>query len=500
MGEKAKAIGVSNAGFASWLLKSSPSVQSGGAILVLVCAGMATAALLTNQVAMVGLVGLATVGGIAMVLRVFGRRLQAMHHIRQGLVAVAGGERSKDALAVRGELSIEAEGWNQLLEEHDELAAGDVAERASEMLESRGRTKSELASACDAMWLGLIVADHQRQAKYVNGAAAVLLQGKIEAMIGQEVTSFFEDVNVVSAINDAIDGTTTHRQTLEMAGSQQGEGGMLRVNVRPVRRKDPAAAIILIEDVTQMRSAENASRSFVAHATHELRTPLTNIRLYAECLLEDDTVDTQMRAKALNVINQETLRLERIVGDMLSISEIEAGSFQLKRDDVRLSTLIEEMEHDYQAQAKEKQLTLEFDASPKLPVLHGDRDKIAMAMHNLVGNGIKYTPPGGRVKVTLEATDTQVVFEVQDTGIGIGEADRQRVFEKFYRARDDRVTEEIGSGLGLALAREVIRLHGGDITVESEIDKGSTFSMRLPIRSVGEREDAEAADESAEAA
>ena len=167
----------------------------------------------------------------------------------------------------------------------------------------------------------------------------------------------------------------------------------------------------------------------------------------------------------------------------VSVSEIEAGSYQIQRDDVRVESLFEDLARDYQAQADGKQIDLIFKIAPKLPVLHGDRDKIMLAFHNLVGNALKYTTDGGQVVVNVDGDESQITVAVKDTGIGISEEDQQLVFDKFYRARDERVSEVTGSGLGLALAREVIRLHGGDITVESRVDEGSTFTLTLPVRS-----------------
>ena len=114
-------------------------------------------------------------------------------------------------------------------------------------------------------------------------------------------------------------------------------------------------------------------------------------------------------------------------------------------------------------------------------VLVGDRDKINLGLHNLVGNALKYTPAEGTVRVEVAVEAEQIVVTVSDTGIGISEADVEHIFDRFYRANDKRIATITGSGLGLALAREVIRLHGGDITVESEIDQGSAFTMTLPV-------------------
>jgi signal transduction histidine kinase len=251
--------------------------------------------------------------------------------------------------------------------------------------------------------------------------------------------------------------------------------------VRPIRRGDTGIAMIVIEDITQQRAAQRASHAFVAQATHELRTPLTNICLYVETALDEGENDPKVRQESLNVINTEARRLERMVGDILSMSEIEAGALRLRRDDVRTKELFAELQADYMAQAREKQIDLSFQLPPKLPVLLGDRDKISLGLHNLVGNAIKYTPEGGKITVCVTVEGDMLSMEVSDTGIGISEEDCRHIFDRFYRAKDRRVGEVTGSGLGLAIAREVIALHGGDITVRSEPNKGSTFTLLLPV-------------------
>jgi len=219
----------------------------------------------------------------------------------------------------------------------------------------------------------------------------------------------------------------------------------------------------------------------VTQASHELRTPLTNMRLCLEVAMDDPTSDPAARAKCLNVLNQETRRLERIVTEMLSMAEIEAGAIKLRIDDVRLESLFEELRADFEPLAKEKQIELVFDLPQKFPVLQADRNKLVLALHNLVGNAIKYTPEGGRVTISLQIEQDRVSVEVVDTGIGIKEEEGELVFEKFYRAKDPRVAKISGSGLGLALSRQVARLHGGDVTLESRLNEGSTFTLVVPM-------------------
>jgi signal transduction histidine kinase len=239
--------------------------------------------------------------------------------------------------------------------------------------------------------------------------------------------------------------------------------------------------LVTIEDITQQRVAQEAMSSFLAKAAHELRTPLTNIRLFVEEALEQCEHDTVATSKSLNVINDEAQRLERTVGEVLSVSQIEAGSFGLRRDDIHLDALLEQVKTDHEAQARDKKISLEFDLPPKLPILQADRDKISLALHNLVGNALKYTPDGGRVTVTASVEKGRVSIAVSDSGIGIGPEDVEKVFEKFYRCQNAVASHVKGSGLGLPITREVARLHGGDVTVESEPGSGSTFTLTLPI-------------------
>ena len=166
---------------------------------------------------------------------------------------------------------------------------------------------------------------------------------------------------------------------------------------------------------------------------------------------------------------------------MLSVAEIEAGTLKLRTGDVRLETLFEELRADYQGQAAEREISLIFNLPPKLPAIKGDRDKIVLALHNLIGNAIKYTPPKGSVNVNVEVTENQLIVEVTDTGIGVSPEETELIFEKFYRSKDKRVAEITGTGLGLSVAREVIRLHRGDINVRSQLNQGSTFTMTVPI-------------------
>lgn len=414
-------------------------------------------------------------------------RMRALGAIQESLRFVSeleDGQLSASGLRLAEDLGSEALAWNRLLDERERQNHRTALESAAERL-TAGVTAAgggDYAAAFDGLWQGLIVLDDEGKVRVANGAAAVFLKRNKGEMTGKEIGALLRFSDVTTLAMNVATGKARQRASLEASDQMtpDAEKTVLRFTVRPMRREDGSAAMIVIEDVTQQRVADESRNGFVAQATHELRTPLTTMRLYLEQLVEDGDKDPLVKARCLNVLNSESRRLERIVSDMLSVSEIEAGTFKVRGDDVNIPELWSHLEEDFKAQAADKEITLSFETPPKWPLLKGDRDKIEMALHNLVGNAIKYTPEGGNVVVRASEVNAVLMIEVSDNGIGIKPDELELVFEKFYRSKDKRIASITGSGIGLALARQVVRLHGGDITVKSQIDKGSTFMLTLP--------------------
>lgn len=438
----------------------------------------------------VGIIGALALVALLLVYRRMRARLGTMGLIREALLAHQAGGAEAASLVIQGTRRAEAEAWNKLVTEKEHLQEQVMSRRVEGILQSPVRSGSELGNALEEMWYGFVLVDRNLNITYANGAAAAFLGASLDEIRGAGFREIAPDEHVVESLSQVVSATAGNRVSVEVdtrgdggdsdGGGDRG-GAVLRFTMRPLRREDPSAAVIVIEDVTQQRVADESRNTFVTQVAHELRTPLTNIRLCAETAIEEGQADPQTRAQCLNVINQETRRLERVVNDMLSVAEIEAGSIELRKDDVRLEALFEEMQAECSAQAKEKGTELEFNLPPKLPVIKGDRDKLTLALHNILNNAIKYTPQGGRITVNVDVENDEVTVDIVDNGIGISEEDMGRIFARFGRANDPRVAEITGSGLGLSLAREIVRLHGGEIRVESQLDKGSTFSVRLPV-------------------
>jgi PAS domain S-box-containing protein len=447
------------------------------------------AAISWDATAVIGAFGAAGLSALLLVYRQLRSRTATLGKIRECLLAARDDSNGapRQALAIGNEDGPEAEAWNALLGESEKLRKKDVAARVQDSLGQRRSNSSLLEHACDALTVGMVTVDSAGIVKHANGAAAALLQVKRADMVGAQLEKFLQS-DEVKALLSAILAGSGQRKTIEVSnpGGEGKSSGILRVHVRPMRRaEDAGGALLTFEDVTQQRIADEARNSFVAQATHELRMPLTNMRLCLEDALDDTNIDPAMQREHFNLLNRETRRLERMVGEMLSVAEIEAGSLRLKTDDVRVDRMFEELAAEFKQTAAEKQLGLSFDLPPKYPVVLGDRDKLMMALHNLLGNAMKYTPAGGKVTVAVKSDASKLMVDITDTGIGIGPEDQQKLFQKFYRASDPRVGKITGTGLGLALTREIARLHGGDVTIQSELDKGSTFTLSVPVCAAG---------------
>jgi two-component system, OmpR family, phosphate regulon sensor histidine kinase PhoR len=238
--------------------------------------------------------------------------------------------------------------------------------------------------------------------------------------------------------------------------------------------------LLVIHDVTTLRRLERVKTEFVANVSHELRTPLTAIRGYIETLL-DGAIDEPTNARRfLQIANTHAERLGRLVDDLLQLSNIETGKILLKTEPIPLREVVEGIAAMFEAQADRNGVALINDAPESLRA-QADRDRLAQILVNLLDNAVKYTPAGGRITLGAEARPTGFVEVcVADTGIGIASTDLPRITERFYRVDKARSRELGGTGLGLAIVKHLVQAQGGELTIESELGKGTTVRFTLP--------------------
>ncbi|GMU55082.1 MAG: hypothetical protein AMXMBFR33_42280 [Candidatus Xenobia bacterium] len=231
----------------------------------------------------------------------------------------------------------------------------------------------------------------------------------------------------------------------------------------------------------KLKELDKLKSEFLNTVSHELRTPLTSIKAFAEILLDNrgEDIDTQM--EFLEIINKESDRLTRLINNLLDLSRIEAGRMQWDMEPVDIYEVINAAANSLRGAADKKGLVFEVLAETKLPMT-GDRDKLIQVLTNLIGNAIKFTPPGGRVRLLASRTPSnQVEVVVEDSGIGIAPEHHQRIFEKFGQVDSSETREIKGTGLGLPIARSIVEAHQGTLTVDSQLGRGSRFIVRLPL-------------------
>jgi two-component system, OmpR family, phosphate regulon sensor histidine kinase PhoR len=236
--------------------------------------------------------------------------------------------------------------------------------------------------------------------------------------------------------------------------------------------------LLVLHDLTEAEHLNRVRQDFVANVSHELRTPLTSLRGYAETLLDGGLEDTEHRVGFVRVIRDQASRLEALVEDLLVLAELERPDSRIRRERFDLRELVSRQIEAYADRARRAGLTLELESGAPAEV-EADRVRIEQVLANLLDNAIKYTERGG-VRVRIEAGETAVACEVADTGVGIPEDDQSRIFERFYRVDKARSREKGGTGLGLAIVKHIVALHGGDVSVQSQVGEGTVFRFVIP--------------------
>jgi signal transduction histidine kinase len=230
----------------------------------------------------------------------------------------------------------------------------------------------------------------------------------------------------------------------------------------------------------ELYESDRLKGDFLATMSHELRTPLNSILGFSEVLQSGDNLtDKQLRwAGNIQTSGQQLLNL---INDILDLAKMEAGKMQVRPESFALAEVADRELTMFRPTAEKKNIDLRNQLDPGLPPLRQDPTKLRQILTNLLSNAIKFTPEGGRVLLKAEADGGELVLTVADTGVGIAPEEQERVFEKFRQAANPMTREHAGTGLGLSIVRELAKLLGGNVTLRSELGRGSTFTVRIPL-------------------
>jgi len=360
-----------------------------------------------------------------------------------------------------------------------------VAERTAELNQSLDETekaRDRIDGILQSMADGLIVTDRYNRVVLMNPAAEKLLGVRLSAAMDRPVELSIQDKTLRDRVRQIFDKNTSGDQfDFELPGTDQKHPRVLRARMSVVQghAASESGIVTIITDVTHEREVDRMKTEFVSTAAHELRTPLTSIQGFAEILLTRDTLEPAERIKFLTYINRQAVGLANIIKDLLDISRIESGySFALDMQPCDMGEIIRSAiapflqnnpDHSYAVSLPESAVRL-----------NGDPDKLGQVMKNLLANATKYSPGGGPVRVTGRMLGDHCQVCVADEGIGMTPEQVQLVFDKFFRA-DASDTAVEGTGLGMTIVRYVVKAHGGKVRVESELGKGTTVCLTVPI-------------------
>jgi two-component system phosphate regulon sensor histidine kinase PhoR len=324
---------------------------------------------------------------------------------------------------------------------------------------------------------GVVILDRDLRVTELNPAAARIL-GLDEPAAGRPLLEAVRQPELEAIARQALEQEEPGEREIEILLAEKGRR---IVRVHSVRSMAPSGPVVvtLLEDLTELRRLETIRRDFVTAISHELRTPLTAIRGYTETLATVCVSDEQ-RDRFLSVILRNTERLERLLEDLLLLSRAESGGLELNVTPIRVGELAREMMRELEVRFEQGKLSVEVDEDPAPTEVLADHRALEHVLLNLLDNAIKYTPPGGSITVRIGADERRAYLQIADTGVGIPSKDLGRIFERFYRVERARPRDVLSTGLGLAIVKHLTEQMGGTVGVESEVGRGSTFTVRLP--------------------
>jgi two-component system phosphate regulon sensor histidine kinase PhoR len=285
-------------------------------------------------------------------------------------------------------------------------------------------------------------------------------------------------------LEQALRGCRQDRAVHAFEAPRDGRDGPRTVEVAVSAVAGGGRCVVVLRDLSRLRRLETMRRDFVANVGHELKTPLAAIQGFVETLLDDPDVPPPTRQRFLQRVQRQVERLARLVADLLTLSRLDEH-LPGPAEPCELAAVVREVARDLQPLADRQQVSL-CTGLPDGPVwVAAERESLRQVVSNLVDNAIKYTPAGGSVTVGLGRNGARAALDVTDTGIGLGEPDQQRVFERFYRVDPARSSELGGTGLGLSIVKNTVQGLGGEVGVRSRLGQGSTFWVRLPLAGGG---------------
>ena len=357
----------------------------------------------------------------------------------------------------------------------------DMVTELQEKIRVANEEKWKLRAAFASMAEGVMVLDSQNRIEGLNKGMAEMIGREYADIVGKTPIEAFRNIALQDALN-------RFRQAGEIVLEEITLGDenpmILDVNISAVKSlpgQDPKTMIVF-HNVTRLKKLEQVRADFVANVTHEIKTPLTAIIGFVETLQQGAIDDRAKAQKFLLTIHENAQRLNRLVDDLLTLSSIELGETKLHLEGLALEDVFETALTLISLRAALKNVRIQRDVQPGLPMVRADRDRLVQILVNVLDNAVKFTPEGGSVSITASPeVQGSVVIKITDTGIGISKSELPRLGERFYRIDKTRSREMGGTGLGLSIVKHLMKAHEGSMEIESTLGKGTTVSLHFPV-------------------
>jgi two-component system phosphate regulon sensor histidine kinase PhoR len=352
--------------------------------------------------------------------------------------------------------------------------ASELEEKIGEISQEKNRIEAIMNSMVD----GVIATDKDGKITLINPAAQEIFNIDKEQIKGKELISSLFSHRIDMYLERALEKKESISREINY---QNPDKKIIQATFIPLidQEDNINGGVIVLTDITELRKLETVRNDFVANVSHELRTPLTSILGYLDTLIESDIKDQKIRNKFLRIIKEETDRLSILIKDLLNLSEIESQTFDLKPES--FSEVLDKVYNLLADNAYRKNIDIKLNVEDNLPPVYMVKQQIEQVIINLLDNAIKYTPEGGNINIEVKKSGDKMFFSIKDSGIGIPEEDKKRIFERFYRVDKARSRSMGGTGIGLSIVRNIIKQHSSEISVESEEGKGSKFTFYLKI-------------------
>ncbi|MGM7635423.1 ATP-binding protein [Bacillus sp. Hm123] len=361
----------------------------------------------------------------------------------------------------------------------DEIGAlatsfNQMAKQLNYNIHALNQEKEQLASILSSMADGVITFNRDGTILITNPPAERFLQNWYYEM-GNTHHNETMPTLVAELLRKAIETET------EQVGELPLKDRSYVVIVSPLYNdKSVRGAVAVVRDMSEERRLDKLRKDFIANVSHELRTPIAMLQGYSEAIVDDIAGTEEEKREIAKIIHEESLRMGRLVNELLDLARMEAGHITLELEEVELSSFIKRVANKFHGLAKEKQVELKLTIPDENSYLDIDPDRIEQVLTNLIDNALRHTQENGFVEVKLERKVDGYEVHVQDSGVGISEEDLPFVFERFYKGDKARTRGKAGTGLGLSIAKNMIKAHQGSIKVQSRLGEGTTFTFYLP--------------------